>query len=50
MGVNYLLTPNTTLKAEYRLDRANLPVFVDSKDGSFRKSNSLLGASVIVSF
>ncbi|MEP7297988.1 MAG: DUF3138 family protein [Burkholderiales bacterium] len=50
LGVNYLLTPNTTLKAEYRMDRANLPVFLDTKDGSFRKSNSLLGASVVVSF
>jgi len=50
VGFNYLLTPNTTLKAEYRLDRANLPVFLDTKDGSFRKSNSLLGASVVVSF
>ncbi len=50
VGFNYLLTPNATLKAEYRLDRANLPVFVDSKDGSFHKSNSLFGASVVVSF
>ncbi len=50
VGFNYLLTPNTTLKAEYRLDRANLPVFFDTKDGSFRKSNSLLGGSVVVSF
>jgi hypothetical protein len=50
VGVNYLLTPNTTLKAEYRLDRASLPVFFDVKDGTYRKSNSLLGASVVVSF
>ena len=50
LGVNYLLTANTTLKAEYRMDRANLPVFVDVKDGSYRKSNQLLGASVVVSF
>ena len=50
VGVNYLLTPNTTIKTEYRFDRANLPVFIDAKDGSFRKSNSLLGASVVVSF
>jgi hypothetical protein len=34
---------------EYRLDRANLPVFQYS-DESYRKSNSLLGASVVVSF
>jgi len=50
VGVNYLLTPNTTIKTEYRYDRANLPVFIDAKDGTFRKSNSLLGASVVVSF
>jgi hypothetical protein len=49
-GVNYLLTPNTTLKAEYRLDLATQPVFLDVKSGEYRKSNSLLGASVIVSF
>ena len=50
LGVNYLLTANATLKAEYRLDRATQPVFYDVKSDSYRKSNSLLGASVIVSF
>jgi opacity protein-like surface antigen len=50
IGVNYLLTSNATLKAEYRLDRATQPVFLDVKDGTYRKSNSILGASVVVSF
>ena len=50
VGVNYLFNANTTLKAEYRLDRASQPVFFDVKSGEFRKSNSLLGASVVVSF
>jgi opacity protein-like surface antigen len=50
VGFNYLLTRNTTLKAEYRLDRATLPVFLDTGDGSYKKSNHLLGASVVVSF
>jgi len=50
VGFNYLMTRNTTLKAEYRLDRATLPVFVDANDGSYKKSNQLLGASVVVSF
>jgi hypothetical protein len=50
IGVNYLLTPNTTLKAEYRMDRATQPVFLDVNSGGYRKTNSLLGASVIVSF
>lgn len=50
VGVNFLLTQNATLKTEYRLDRASLPVFLDTKDGSYKKSNSLLGAAVVVSF
>jgi hypothetical protein len=49
-GLSYLFDLNTTFKVEYRLDRANLPVFENVKDGSFRKSNSLFGASVLVSF
>jgi hypothetical protein len=50
MGVSYLLNPNTTLKAEYRLDRANLPVFLDVSSGGYKKSNHLVGTSVVVSF
>ena len=50
VGLSYLFDLNTSFKVEYRLDRANLPVFADVKDGSFRKSNSLFGASVLVSF
>ena len=49
-GLSYLFDLNTTFKVEYRLDRANLPVFENVKDGSFKKSNSLFGASVLVSF
>ncbi len=49
-GLSYLFDLNTTFKVEYRLDRANLPVFANVKDGTFRKNNSLLGASVLVSF
>ena len=30
--------------------RANLPVFFDIKDSSYRKTNQLLGASIVVSF
>ena len=41
---------NTTLKAEYRLDRASAPVFYVPRDGSYSKSNSLFGASVVVQF
>ena len=50
IGMNYLLNANTTIKAEYRLDRATQPVFLDVKSDSYRKSNQLLGASVIVSY
>lgn len=49
-GLSYLFNMNTTFKAEYRLDRASEAVFVDVKDGSYKKSNHLLGASVVVSF
>ncbi len=48
-GLSYLWDLNTTFRVEYRLDRANLPVF-GYEDGTYRKSNSLLGASVVVSF
>jgi hypothetical protein len=50
LGVNYAYDLATTFKLEYRYDRANQTVFEFVKDGSFRKSNSLLGASVVVKF
>jgi Protein of unknown function (DUF3138) len=50
LGASYLFNLNTTFKAEYRLDRANLPVFIDVKDGTYSKTNHLFGASVLVSF
>lgn len=50
LGASYLYDESTTFKAEYRLDRANLPVFLDVKDGDYKKTNHLLGASVVVMF
>lgn len=50
VGMNYLLTENTTLKAEYRIDRGSVPVFLNVKDGTYTKTNQILGASVVVSF
>jgi Protein of unknown function (DUF3138) len=57
LGANYLLNPSTTLKFEFRHDRANGNVFLDSKAEAsgdtanlFRKSNNLIGTSVVVSF
>jgi Protein of unknown function (DUF3138) len=49
-GVSYLFDQSTTLKAEYRIDRADQPVFFVVKDGSFKKTNQLFGASVLVAF
>ena len=48
--MKYAFNSNTTFKAEYRLDGASKPVFLDVKNGSFHKSNQLLGASVVVFF
>ena len=48
--MSWLFNLNTTFKAEYRIDRANLPVFLDVKDNTFSKTNQLFGASVLVSF
>lgn len=50
IGARYTVDANLALKAEYRIDRANLPVFLDLKDGSYRRSNQLFGASMVVSF
>jgi Protein of unknown function (DUF3138) len=50
LGLSYLFDTSTTFKAEYRIDRANLPVFEVVKDGTFKKTNQLFGASVLVSF
>ena len=49
-GLSYLFNLNTTVKTEYRLDRANQAVFVDVKDGNYKKTNHLFGAAVVVSF
>lgn len=49
-GLSYLYDANTTFKAEYRLDRASLPVFWNVRDDSYSKNNSLFGASVLVAF
>ena len=49
-GLSYLFDSSTTFKAEYRLDQANQPVFEVVKDGTFKKTNQMFGASVLVSF
>jgi len=50
LGLSWLFNLNTTFKAEARFDRANLPVFLDVRTGEYRKSNAVLGTSVVVSF
>ncbi len=49
LGMNYPLSLNTLLKFELRHDRADIPVFVD-KDGVSTKSNTIFGASTLMSF
>jgi hypothetical protein len=49
-GLNYLFNQNVTLKTELRFDRANQPVFLNVKDGSYNKGNTLFGLSTVVSF
>ncbi|MEK8033943.1 DUF3138 family protein [Ideonella sp. DXS29W] len=50
VGMKYVFNKATTMKLEYRLDGADRAVFEDTKDGSFKKNNSLLGASMVVAF
>jgi hypothetical protein len=50
VGVNYTFNAYTMFKAEYRYDWSNLNVFQYVSDGSFRKSNSVFGAAVVVFF
>jgi hypothetical protein len=50
LAANYVLTVNTTLKAEYRIDRATQAVFQELPSGNWRKDNQVLGASAVVSF
>lgn len=50
LGLSWLWDLNTTFKVEYRLDRASLPVFLDVRDGSYRRQNALFGTSVVVAF
>jgi hypothetical protein len=50
LGLSYLFNLNTTFKFEYRMDKATEAVFFNVNDGSYSKTNHLLGTSVVVSF
>jgi hypothetical protein len=49
LGLAYLYGLNTTFKVEYRLDGASGNAFV-GENGNYRKTNHLLGTSVVVTF
>ncbi len=50
LGINYALMPNVMLKAEYRFDRADRPVFYYVSDGSYKKDNQMFGLSTVLNF
>jgi hypothetical protein len=50
LGMDYNLTQSTTLKLEYRYDRASQASFYDVSSGGYTNANSLLAGSVVVSF
>ena len=50
VGLNYVFNPYTMFKAEARYDWASQPVFLNVSDGTYSKNNTVLGASVVVSF
>ena len=50
LGAKYAVDANVSLKGELRFDHASLPVFIDLRDGSARRSNQLFGAAMVVSF
>lgn len=50
LGMRYNFNANTMFKMEYRYDRASLPVFIDLRDGLYKRDNQLFGASMVLSF
>ncbi len=50
LGLNYALMSNVMLKAEYRYDRADKPMFYYVEDGDYKKYNQVFGLSSVVSF
>jgi hypothetical protein len=50
VGGRYAVNANLAVKAEYRLDRASVPVFLNLRDGRYGRSNQLFGASMVMSF
>lgn len=50
LGMNYAFLPGVMMKAEYRVDRADIPVFYYVEDGSYKSENQMIGLSTVVSF
>jgi hypothetical protein len=50
LGTRYQHDANILFKAEYRLDQADLPVFLDVKTGRYRSTNMMLGAALVMGF
>ncbi|MFC3110811.1 DUF3138 family protein [Undibacterium arcticum] len=50
LGLDYAMTPNAMLKFEVRHDRATQNTFFDVGSSTFKKDNTLFGASTVVSF
>ncbi|HEX5688254.1 MAG TPA: DUF3138 family protein [Ideonella sp.] len=50
VGMKYAYDLSTTFKLEYRLDGADRAVFEDLNDGTYKKNNSMVAASVVVAF
>jgi hypothetical protein len=53
VGASYRVDENSTFKVEYRLDGANQAVFAQQEGATttgYKKTNHLLGASMVVSF
>lgn len=50
VGMNYVFDENTNFKLEYRYDGADQPVFQYVNSGTYKKTNHLFGASVVVRF
>ncbi len=49
-GLNYLINENALLKLELRHDRSDLESFYDFSSGTFKKSNTTIGAQTVVKF
>ncbi len=50
LGLNYALTANLMLKAEYRFDHTDRDMFYYVKDGTYKKDNQVFGVSTVLSF